>query len=474
MLSNVLRARRSGATGVDASILDRIRKMSADVSVSHSLVPQNETAEMRITAHVRNKQAKECVLEVGEVGEMCSECDREMSQGDMGWECLGCGRIGGDLEAYQQTTQITLQNNQSTPCSGVADTKFRSQDDRFNLTYSSAFMRLQKQHAKKNSEFYIPLDILRETAHIYATICHSVHAGPKVADADLTYEPMTPTPTPASFDASDAAPKKDKHRHNLILSSLLQNQLDKNGLSKTDNYICQFNGITKAKLTKSKNRLQTFIKSGAVAHVHPYDRIPSFVYLFLSKLGMDTVHTDLVVAIIRRADEQVDMIRYRTCQDNSKVVGAIWLVARQLNVKLQHPDISEKCERISKSTYMRYVDFIDVNRRRINPILVKHKVRPIPKSFAKNKEKRDPQSRTLGALPEQYVGVYQFTPDPAPKPKPPPVKRLTKKAKQLLADAAIPETPMSIAPESAPPTPSMESLMQTSAAMAELVLASGD
>jgi hypothetical protein len=441
--------------------------------------------------------SKECIVDAGEVGEMCSECDREMSQGDMGWECLECGAIGGDLEAYQQTTQITLQNNQSTPCSGVADTKFRSQDDRFNLTYSSAFMRLQKQHAKKNSEFYIPLDILRETAHIYATICHSVHAGPKVADADLTYEPMTPKDTSIG-EHNDAAPKKDKHRHNLILSSLLQNQLDKNGLSKTDNYICQFNGITKAKLTKSKNRLQTFIKSGAVAHVHPYDRIPSFVYLFLSKLGMDTVHTDLVVAIIRRADEQVDMIRYRTCQDNSKVVGAIWLVARQLNVKLQHPDISEKCERISKSTYMRYVDFIDVNRRRINPILVKHKVRPIPKSFAKNKEKRDPQSRTLNALPEQYVGVYQFTPDPAPKPKPPPVKRLTKKAKQLLADAAektesstplanveSPETPMSIAPESAPATPmttsptptdasethrSMTSLMQTSIAMAELVL----
>lgn len=427
---------------------------------------------MRGSASMREK---ECIIDAGEVNEMCGECDREMSQGDMGWECLGCGKIGGDLEAYQQTTQITLQNNQSTPCSGIADTKFRSQDDRFNQTYNSAFMRLQKQHAKKNSEFYIPLDILRETAHIYATICHTTHVGPRVAGADITYEPPTPKDAKDAKigDSKNAAPLKDKHRHNLILSSLLQNQLDKNGLSKTDNYICQFNGITKTKLTKSKNRLQTFIKSGAVAHVHPYDRIPSFVYLFLSKLGMDTVHTDLVVAIIRRADEQVDMIRYRTCQDNSKVVGAIWLVARQLNIKLLHPNISEKCERISKSTYMRYVDFIDVNRRRINPILVRHKVRPIPKSFAKGKEKRDPQSRSLAALPEKYTGVYQFTPDPAPKEKPPAAKRMTKKAKQLLADAeALKMTPLSApqTPLSAPQTPSMESLMQIATVVAESIL----
>jgi hypothetical protein len=403
-------------TGVDASILDRIKMLEAEAVATHD--------EYTIDA-----------IDPGDTGEMCSECNCEMSPGDMGYICSSCGKNGGELEVCQQTVQITLQNNQTTPSSGGCDTKFRSQDDRFNQTYMSAFMRLQKQYAKK-SEFYIPLDILRETAHTYATICHSTLKTPTPASCPST--PLCMTPLSAASSTSSwpstprgEAPKKDKQRHNLILSSLLQNQLDKSGLSKTDNYICQFNGITKAKLTKSKNRLQTFIKSGAVAHVHPYDRIPSFVYLFLSKLGMDTVHTDLVVAIIRRADEQVDMINYRTCQDNSKVVGAIWLIARQLNIKLQHHVISEKCERISKSTYMRYVDFIDVNRRRINPILVKHKVRPIPRSFARGKGRREPAGRVLNALPEKYVGIYQYVPNPVVEQKPAEKKRVTKKSKQL-------------------------------------------
>ncbi len=425
ILSRLGRSKIQSKTGVDVSILDRIKKLAACV-----IIP-----------------SKECTIDAGEVGEICSECNCEMSLGDMGYVCSLCGKNGGELETCQQTIQITLQNNQTTPSSSNADTKFRSQDDRFNQTYNSAFARLQKQHAKKNSEFYIPLDILRETAHIYATICHTpTPATPKfiedpfkkVRESGFGMDIATDSGESKTMQAE--APKKDKQRHNLILSSLLQNQLDKSGLSKTDNYICQFNGITKAKLTKSKNRLQTFIKSGAVTHVHPYDRIPSFVYLFLSKLGMDTVHTDLVVAIIRRADEQIDMIKYRTCQDNSKVVGAIWLVARQLNVKLLHPTISEKCERISKSTYMRYVEFIDINRRRINPILVKHKVRPIPKSFALSKERRDPTSRSLAALPEKYAKAYIFTPDPVVVAKPAEKKRAPKKSKKQIAlDAAIEE-----------------------------------
>jgi hypothetical protein len=136
------------------------------------------------------------------------------------------------------------------------------------------------------------------------------------------------------------------------------------------------------------------------------------------------VYIDVVVAIIRRADMQTDMICYRTCQDNSKVVGAIWLVARQLNIKIAHTAISEKCERISKSTYMRYVWFLDLNRRRINPILVKNKIRPIPRSFANaGRERREAVSRTLGALPEKFHATYHYTPDP---PKPSVIIRETK------------------------------------------------
>jgi hypothetical protein len=311
--------------------------------------------------------------------------------GDMGYICSGCGKNGGELEMHEQTTQITLQNNHTAPSfSGQMEMRVRGNNDKFNQTYIATFMRLQRQHVKQ-SNCHIPMDILRETAHLYATICHQ---GVKTEDGI----------------------KKDTHRHNLILSSLLQNQLDKAKLSRPDGFVCQFTGIGKSKLTKSKNRLQTFIKSGVVEHVHPYDRIPNFVYLFLTKLGVDTAHTDLVVAIIRRADEQVDMIHFRTCQDNSKVVGAIWLIARQLNMKLQHQTIFDNCERISKSTYIRYVEFLDYNRRRINPILVKNKIRPIPKSFAE----------TLPPLDPKYAADFQYFPDPE-KPAAP-VKKATKKS----------------------------------------------
>lgn len=374
---------------------------------------------------------KPACVDVGESGEICSDCNCEMSPGDMGYICTGCGKNGGELEIHEQTIQITLQNNQTQVAySTPVEMRVRSNDDKFNQTYIATFTRLQRQHAKQ-SDYHIPLNILRETAHLYATICHQ--------------------------SAPAGSTTKSTHRHNLILSSLLQNQLDKANMSKPDGFVCQFTGVAKSKLTKSKNRLQTFIKSGAVEHVHPYDRIPNFVYLFLTKLGVDTVHTDLVVAIIRRADEQVDMIRFRTCQDNSKVVGAIWLVARQLNLKVQHQVIFDSCEHISKSTYIRYVEFLDYNRRRINPILVKYKVRPIPKSFALPRGRRDAASRSLGALPEQYRGDFQYTPDPV-KIQTAPAKRAGKKSKavvQEIISAPSDQEISSIAPTLAEPLSEM-------------------
>lgn len=367
-----------GKTKMDTSILARLKSAIA-------MVPQK----------------KPICVDVGESGEICSDCNCEMSPGDIGYICTSCGKNGGELEMHEQTIQIALQNNHAQAAYTMPmEMRVRTNDDKFNQTYIATFMRLQRQHAKQN-DCHIPLNILRETAHLYATICHQ------------------PTMTSG---------QRVTQRHNLILSGLLQNQLDKANLSKPDGFVCQFTGIAKSKLTKSKNRLQTFIKSGAVEHVHPYDRIPNFVYLFLTKLGVDTVYTDLVVSIIRRADEQVDMIRFRTCQDNSKVVGAIWLIARQLNLKVQHQLIFDNCEHISKSTYIRYVEFLDYNRRRINPILVKHKIRPIPKSFAIPRNRRDSASRTLAPLPEQYRSDFQYTPDP-PKPTADATKRAGKKSK---------------------------------------------
>ena len=60
-----------------------------------------------------------------------------------------------------------------------------------------------------------------------------------------------------------------------------------------------------------------------------------------------------------------------------------------------------------------------MNRRRINPILVKSKIRPIPRSFANaSHERRESTARTLCILPEKFRGAYLYVPDPPKEVKP--------------------------------------------------------
>jgi hypothetical protein len=288
-----------------------------------------------------------------------------------------------------ETTEMSLQRA-ATIAGGpslysASNGRFDSLSDAFNMTFELTFNRL-KRRAMKNSDYHIPLDILRATAQSFAEICQGGKANLTLSGPDSILG------------------KSERHRHNLLIHSLLQHQLDSRGMAKTDVYVCAFSGIDKSKLTKSKNKLQKYIKAGDIPYIAPHDRIPSFVYQFLINLGIDTQYTDVVVELIRRADRQIDMVRYRTCQDNSKVVGAICLVMRQANIKIPHTVINERCEHISKSTYYRWITFADVNRRRFNPILVKHRIRPIPVSFASPRIGRD--LRVLIPMPKKFAGLY--------------------------------------------------------------------
>ena len=97
-------------------------------------------------------------------------------------------------------------------------------------------------------------------------------------------------------------------------------------MSRPDTYICQFAGKDKSVLTKSVNKLNNLMKTTIPSYrVDTTSKIASYAYQFLARLEVDTSLTDLVVRIIARADLQIDMINFRTCQDETKVVGTIWL-----------------------------------------------------------------------------------------------------------------------------------------------------
>jgi hypothetical protein len=331
------------------------------------------------------EQAKECLKEackneikINKNGETCGNCNTVMVLNDVGHVCPSCGSIGSLIEAMSASfSAATTQGYNGCGAYSASNGRCYSLNDNYNDMYITVLRRLTGKQ-QKAKEFPIPLEILRETARAYTELCQSIRS-----------------------NSEDTENK----RCNMVLPGILKQQLDKHPkMSRTDTYICEFMGINKGVLTKAKNKLQNLTKRGFLDYVPIHDRIASFSYQFLDRLNLDTIHTDVVVKIIRRSDVQIDMISYRTCQDNTKVAGTIWLLIRQLGIKMPHCTINKRLFAISKSTYVRYTDFLDCNRRKINPILVAHKIRPIPRSFAIKKKGRG--SKKLAPLPDQYVDMF--------------------------------------------------------------------
>jgi hypothetical protein len=158
--------------------------------------------------------------------------------------------------------------------------------------------------------------------------------------------------------------------------------------------------------------MNTYVSNGhaPLAMSAPTDRCASFAYQFLSKLDLDAKHTDVVVQTIARANDQRSMIDFRDCYQETKVIGAIFMIMRQCNISISTPLLIKLVKSIrksknptSKATFNRYVEFLDKNRKRINPVLVKYGVRPIPRSFKTTSGK----AKKLKPLLPEHAALFQ-------------------------------------------------------------------
>lgn len=328
-------------------------------------------------------ETKEVELDYGNT---CGNCNAEMVLDDIEYICVACGLRGDNVQASPAS-----YSNTSAKCynmvrsNSVSNGPCNSLNDNGNTMYDSIMRKLMKMQARARNT-PIPLEILRQTARDYTELCQMLKT--------------------RSLDIVDGETRVQ--RCNMLLPGLLQQRLHKAGMSRPDTYICQFVGKDKSALTKSVNKLNELMKTTIPSYrVKTTSKIAAYAYQFLARLEMDTSLTDLVARLIARADLQTDMVNFRTCQDETKVVGTIWLLIRQIGFHIPHNTINEMCFKISKSTYVRYTDFLDVNRRKVNPIIVGNKplaIRPIPRRFAEQKAGRG--RKKLEPLPEEYATQY--------------------------------------------------------------------
>lgn len=195
----------------------------------------------------------------------------------------------------------------------------------------------------------------------------------------------------------------DKRRYNNLINAILEQELSKiNNMAKTSRFICDFMNIHKSRLSKSSKELMTFSSKGMYKYVKVQSNVESLVYQILQWCKLDMKLHDVIVAVVRTTNIVKMMIESRTCEDKTRCVGATWMIMNQIGVRLPHHYFKGDLISVSKSTYMRFVKFLHINRKVINPVIYKHQIRPIPRSFASPSKNRN--NNRLNPLPLSYKG----------------------------------------------------------------------
>jgi transcription initiation factor TFIIIB Brf1 subunit/transcription initiation factor TFIIB len=122
----------------------------------------------------------------------------------------------------------------------------------------------------------------------------------------------------------------------------------------------------------------------------PVHHNPKNAYLrqYFESLEINLKYKQFVSELIDKSTG-MDMMGDNNSRISTKCAGAIYALIVQENLKISKKQIVEDCK-ISKSTFLRYYEYLVINRKALKPIFLKHKVAHI----RKRKKKKRP-SRTM-------------------------------------------------------------------------------
>jgi hypothetical protein len=142
-------------------------------------------------------------------------------------------------------------------------------------------------------------------------------------------------------------------------------------------------GIPEKKLIKSRIKLLSLNKENLceLKLIPEQEEMELTLSSNFIELGIPTKFVQVVIDIANVCADPQRTIDYRSCGDSTVRASVIWLIAMLIGITIL-PETLTKVMNVSKSTYERFMDMLFVNRKIINPILVRHKIRPIPRIFA--------------------------------------------------------------------------------------------
>lgn len=286
---------------------------------------------------------------------MCTDCKIRMQPMKTSYRCTACGQ---DIQMFEQemefSTSIIDNYNTNEACSlsikivGKDSYKYhkallRTSSDYSKIQSSNTNKQLNRFNSQTNDS-KLPIIILKEAAELYSQI----------------------------------------QKHNIVrrgngrkgaLGACIYFVCNKHNITKKPKEIAKFLGIEESYLSKGDKLLRRLHSEGKIDIPIYHDPKDAYLLQYFEALQIDGKYKAFVSEVIDRASN-IDMMGENNSRISTKCAGTIYMLKTQESLEFTKTDIVKYCK-ISKSTFIRYYDFLLQNRKLLKDIFKKYNIKPL-------------------------------------------------------------------------------------------------
>jgi transcription initiation factor TFIIIB Brf1 subunit/transcription initiation factor TFIIB len=294
-------------------------------------------------------------IECQEEWRTCPDCNIRMQPMKNSYKCTQCGRDNAVLEQDGEFSASIIENyNTNANCS--LSIKIVGKD---SYKYHKALLRTASDYSKiqstntnkqlsrfnsQSKEGKLPIIILKESAELYGSIqkCNIVRRG---------------------------------NGRKGTLGACIGFVCNIHNITKKPKEISIFLNIEESYLSKGDKLLRKLHSEGKIdipVHHNPKE---AYIFQYFESLGIDNKYKMFISVLIDHASHS-DMMGENNSRISTKCAGAIYTLKMQESLMISKTDIVFYCK-ISKSTFIRYYEYLVQNRRLLKSIFKDHNITPL-------------------------------------------------------------------------------------------------
>lgn len=290
--------------------------------------------------------------------DMCITCNIKMTPLANNMSCNGCGRYAQVVDhgsGYSTTAAAT----HTTFANGPASYKIAGDGARpYNLALwsittnrgpaqTNATMKQLLRYNANSTECKFPIHILHETAELYGKL----QAGGMV--------------------------RRGQGRNGSI-AALLSHVSHTHDLTRKPKELAQYFNVPESAVSSADKYIRYMHEHGTIEIPVHYDPTRAYLTQYFDLLTIDEKYSQFAIDIIERTDK-TPMCGDNNSRVSTKCAGIVYVLQLQLNLPFDKTAIERHCQ-ISISTFMRYYEYLVINRKKIKDIFIAHGIKPLKKA----------------------------------------------------------------------------------------------